>query len=83
MDLESSSPFNEKWKSTKGAGGGGGRVKENDVLLLAGFWYEIFLILHQIFWKEAKLIEAFLLGDDFMELDIEKSIFKGFFLFLR
>lgn len=36
MDLESSSPFNEKWKSTRGAGGGGGKVKENYVLLLAG-----------------------------------------------
>lgn len=55
-------PFNEKWESTNGADREVGRLKENDVLLLAGSWYEIVLILHQIFWQEAKLNEAFCLG---------------------
>lgn len=72
------SPFNEKWESTKGAGGEAGRLKENDILLLAGSWYKIVLIFYQIFWHEAKLNEAFLFGDGIM---IQRNSFSQVFFF--
>ena len=72
------SPFNEKWESTNGVDREAGRLKENDVLLLAGSWYEIVLILHQIFWQEAKLNEAFLFGNGIM---IQRNSFSQVFFF--